>query len=527
VELFNTSSNLAFDLSGWNINGLGYTFPEGSYIAPRAFRLLAKNLRACVSAYGTNLVVSGLYDGNLQANGETLTLLKPGGGTNSPDVVIDKVRYEPSAPWPPGANGSGASLQLIDPAQDRARASNWSDAAGKTPRFTPGGPNNVGASLPPFPALWINEVQPENVNSITDNNGQQDPWIELYNAGSNSIALAGMFLSNNYTNLGSWTFPAGAAIAPGEFKVIFADAEPAQSTLAELHTSFRLAPGSGSVAVSRMVGGSPQVIDYVNYSGIEPGHSYGSFPDGQPWDRQAFYSVTPGGTNNGAPPPITVSINEWMADNTSYRIDPATGQHEDWFEIYNPADAPAGLSGYFLTDTFATPFKFQVPPGFSVPAHGFLMVWADNKPSANTTNSPELHVGFKLGAAGEAIGIFSADGAAIDTVVFGPQTANVSEGRFPDGGTTRFFMSVPTAGAANFVANTPPPQLNGIGVSGGQLLFSWQSTPGQVVQVEFSTDLSAGWVPIGDPIGGDGSIKTVTQDVTLAPQGFFRLRILP
>jgi hypothetical protein len=289
-----------------------------------------------------------------------------------------------------------------------------------------------------------------------DIGGDRDPWIEIYNAGTNAVPLDGFYLSDNYSNVTSWAFPAGTMIEGGEWKVIFADGEPLESSPAEWHTGFRLSGGSGSVVLARPVNGAPQVLDYVNYAGIGAGRSYGSFPDGQPFVRQEFYYVTAGSTNNGASAPAVVFINEWMAENTGYLLDVGTGQYEDWFELFNPTDVPADIGGYFLTDTLASPNKYQVPPGYTVPARGFLLVWADSRPSANNSNSAVLHANFKLDREGEAIGLFSPEGVPIDTVAFNAQTANVSEGRYPDGAGRRFSMTTPTAGAANFIANTPP-----------------------------------------------------------------------
>jgi hypothetical protein len=42
IEIFNNSSNFTFDLSGWRINGIGYVFPYGSFIAPRSCIVIAK-----------------------------------------------------------------------------------------------------------------------------------------------------------------------------------------------------------------------------------------------------------------------------------------------------------------------------------------------------------------------------------------------------------------------------------------------------------------------------------------------------
>ena len=122
-------------------------------------------------------------------------------------------------------------------------------------------------------------------------------------------------------------------------------------------------------------------------------------------------------------------INEWMAANTGSVSDPADGHFDDWFELFNAGPTPVDLSGYTLTDTLTNKTLFTIPTGYSVPAGGYLLVWADQDTSQNTTNSPDLHAGFKLSQAGEAIGLFAPDGTTIDTVTFGVQTNDVSQGR--------------------------------------------------------------------------------------------------
>src|SRR5687768_18144724 len=46
-----------------------------------------------------------------------------------------------------------------------------------------------------------------------------------------------------------------------------------------------------------------------------------SFPDGQPFTRFEMYFVTAGMTNNGTLPPLSVYINEWLADNVGALAD--------------------------------------------------------------------------------------------------------------------------------------------------------------------------------------------------------------
>jgi hypothetical protein len=298
VELYNSSTNTTFDLSGWQFQGLGYTFPDGSTLAPTNYLVLAANPIAFAGAYGATNPVFDTFGGTLSANGETLTL------NTSSNVVVTKVKYENQLPWPTNANGTGASLQLIDPLQDNWRVGNWSFTPFST---TPDAPNSVAASLTPFPSLWLNELQAGNLNGITNRAGQHTGWLELYNPGTNVISLNGLYLANNYTNLLQWAFPTNASINAGQFQVIFADTETNLSTTNELHTSFILPSGTGSLALTRLAtNGQQQVLDYVDYQNIYPNDSYGSFPDGQSFNRQEFFQATPGAANNGtATPPAS------------------------------------------------------------------------------------------------------------------------------------------------------------------------------------------------------------------------------
>jgi hypothetical protein len=293
VELYNNSTNTAFDLSGWQFQGLGYTFPNGSILAPTNYLVLAANGPAFAAAYGATNPVFDTFSGTLSPNGETLTL------NTASNVPVAKVRYANQLPWPTNANGTGVSLQLQDPLQDNWRVGNWSAAVA-----TPAKRNSVAASLAPFPTLWLNELQADNLNGITNRAGQHVPWLELYNRGTNSLSLNGLYLANNYTNLLQWPFPTNANLGAGQFAVIFADGLTNLSTTNELHASFVLPSRTGALALTRLAGnGQQQVLDYMDYQNINLNDSYGSFPDGQSFSRQEFFSATPGAANNGTATP--------------------------------------------------------------------------------------------------------------------------------------------------------------------------------------------------------------------------------
>ena len=70
-------------------------------------------------------------------------------------------------------------------------------------------------------------------------------------------------------------------------------------------------------------------------------------------------------------------ITEFLAANTKTNVD-NDGAHSDWIEIFNPDPAPASLAGWFLTDS-PTDKKKWTFPAITVPAGGYLLVWASNE----------------------------------------------------------------------------------------------------------------------------------------------------
>ncbi|HPD47711.1 MAG TPA: lamin tail domain-containing protein [Anaerohalosphaeraceae bacterium] len=133
--------------------------------------------------------------------------------------------------------------------------------------------------------------------------------------------------------------------------------------------------------------------------------------------------------------PVTLVINEFMADNNCFFFDSA-GDDDDWIEIYNYGPEPVDLGGMFVTDDLDEPTKCQIPMGMraetTVPAGGFLILWADNE------ELPEdpLHLSFALAAGGdEDIALFDRNGRLVDSILnYGPQEENASYGRMPDAG---------------------------------------------------------------------------------------------
>ena len=709
IELFNRSTRTAFDLGGWRLNGVDFTFRGGTPLLPGQFSIVVKDRAAFGRAYGFNIPVFGQFDGSLDNGGETLSLVQPGPPF---DRVINGVAFDDDAPWPRIADASGASLQLIDPMQDDRRVLNWAavapsstnthtngtgtlvpitqvwkynqsgtdlgiewraydfdDAAwpsgaallfnetaplpaptntplmlgiltyyfrthftfGGDPtqvalvlntivddgavvylngheifriaitndpvRFdhtasrtvvdavyegqftvsasnlfqgdnvlaaelhqsasnssdvvfgvsltataavvnasalaTPGAQNSVRATLPPFPPLWLNEIQPDNARGATNSAGHAAPWVELFNAGPTPLSLDGFYLTTDFTNLTQWAFPANSSIGTGQFQLVWLDGMTNETTATEWHANFSISRDIGIVALVKSIETSPAVLDYVRYSGVTTDNSFGNFPDGNPLHRRLLIRATPGSTNDASTAPYVIYINEWMADNESALEDPADGDYEDWFELYNPNRLAVNLAGYYLSDSITNiADRWRVPAGTLIAPRGFLLVWADEETGQNGPLSSALHAGFKLNKAGESIAVFGPEGQLLDAVTFGSQLADTSEGRWPNGAPEPFYPnSTPTPGGANLIAPTNLPSISILGAISGpadKLTLAWASLPGRAYRVLFKEQLSEpAWRAIpGDVVATSTNCAKSVSVPTGDGQRLFQVQLL-
>jgi len=135
-------------------------------------------------------------------------------------------------------------------------------------------------------------------------------------------------------------------------------------------------------------------------------------------------------------------INEFMASNSTTIVDPDFNAYADWIEIYNPGLVSVNLKNYYITDNLSQPQKFKIQSDLVVNPNSYVLIWADD---GNTKN----HTNFKLSASGESIGLFNADLTLIDTLTFGEQQTDISEGRFPNGTNNRYKFSPSTPASAN------------------------------------------------------------------------------
>ena len=304
------------------------------------------------------------------------------------------------------------------------------------------------------------------------------------------------------------------------------------------------------MALVRVVDSKPQVLDYLTYSGVSPGFSYGDYPDGQPFNRVIMRDATPGSTNVSRP--FNLYINEWLAGNTNTIADPADGKYQDWFEIYNPGTNAVDLGGLWFGDSSSS--RFQVPTNgqYQVPAGGYLLVWADNETSQNNTNRTDLHVNFQLSKTADSITLYASDKSTIiDSVSFTNQIDDISEGRYPDGTLNILSLTNTTPRAANSLsARNTPPQLASIGdrtIRLGQTVSfsangSDTDTPAQTLAYALDAGAPLGasinaqsglfvWTPAGNQTPSTNAITVRVTDNGAPPlsasQNFTIIALLP
>ena len=73
-------------------------------------------------------------------------------------------------------------------------------------------------------SLVIQEFMASNQDTIEDEDGDNEDWIEIFNPGDSAVNLDGWFLTDNAATLTKWAFP-GIILNPGEQLLVFASSK--------------------------------------------------------------------------------------------------------------------------------------------------------------------------------------------------------------------------------------------------------------------------------------------------------------
>jgi hypothetical protein len=297
----------------------------------------------------------------------------------------------------------------------------------------------VGYHRPP---LYINEFLALNRDGLKDEAGDEDDWIELYNAGDTDLDIGGMHLSDVLRWPSWWVIPDGTVVPAHGYAILWADDEPDEGPL---HASFGLSGEGERITLYDSHEHSFGFIDAVYFGPQQSDVSYGCYPDGG--DTWGAMPPTPGEANQLMPPTIagvhhspaypsaadTVTVEATVTDDgyvaaVMLHYDPGSGdqtvsmahqggdvyaaqipaQHRighgtmsdgTWVSYYVEATDDAGLTATDPPDAPATLYRYIV--GYAPPMVVINEFLADNE-SVNQDEAGEFEDWIELYNTGDA-----------------------------------------------------------------------------------------------------------------------------
>ncbi len=165
LELYNPHS-FEIDLSKWIFKDgeeiHSFTFPDYTIIKPNGFLVLCKNRTKFQSFFPDVTNISGDFDFGLSGDGELIRLF------DKNDKLIDSLTYDDQPPWPIEPDGTGSTLELINPSLNNSFVANW---AASVKYGTPGKQNSIFSSIfrdiAQTPCFNLNQNYPNPFNLTT------------------------------------------------------------------------------------------------------------------------------------------------------------------------------------------------------------------------------------------------------------------------------------------------------------------------------------------------------------------------
>ena len=384
IALTNANA-IAVDISGWRLEGaVRHTFRPGTVLPANAVLHVSPDVRGFRARTtgprgGQGLFVQGNYEGQLNAWGETLTLLD------------DRSRLVATTSFAPDPSPVQRYLRITEILYHPA----------------------------PVPGLAFDPERFE--------------FLELLNTGPAPLDLRGV----RFTGGVLFAFSSGAVttLAPGDRVLVVRD----PVALAALHGPGLPVAGTFTGALENR--GEPlrledawgeKVLEFAwdnRWSPITDGlgfslvmtqlnAAWSAWGESTTWAAGRVLSGTPGRDEPALAAIPPVRVNELLTHTDLPQV--------DTLEVFNPTPVPVDLGGWFITDDFNQPKKHRIPPGTTVPAGGWLTF------DENGFNPDGA--GFRFGSDGDEVWLFSGDAATnltgyVHGFAFGAAPNGVSFGR--------------------------------------------------------------------------------------------------
>ncbi|OGU48233.1 MAG: hypothetical protein A2000_11285 [Ignavibacteria bacterium GWB2_36_8] len=250
------------------IGDISYQF-EDEIIASGEYFILAKDKNLYE---GRGYKVYQWQSGGLQNNQGNLLFLDDKGNT------LDFVNYDnPTVGgwWPKEPDGFGPSLELQNTSLENMVSHSWRSSYNDG--GTPGRSNNSNQVTD----LFINEFLASNNNVNSDENGEYDDWIEIFNNNSYQVNIGGLFITDNLDNPCKYQIPYYSTelttIPAKSHILLWADDQTGQGIL---HLSFKLDATGEQIGITQVFDDDTLFIDSLTYSEQTTDISYGRLPDG-------------------------------------------------------------------------------------------------------------------------------------------------------------------------------------------------------------------------------------------------------
>lgn len=328
----------------------------------------------------------------------------------------------------------------------------------------------------------INEIMASNTFTLSDEDGEYNDWIEIYNADTDTINLLNWGISDSKEESFKWVFP-DVTLISGQFLVLFASDKDRRDWVAYWDTiidwgdEWKYFPGTEEPPSNW----NTITFNDVSWDSGSSGFGYGDGDDQTELPAglmsvyirksftidnkedvsgailhidydDAFVAYINGvefARANVGTPGVPPAFNQGTP--TDHEAQMYTGGQPDAFSVSDWQELlveGANILAIQVLNVSSGSSDMTCIPFFSI---GLKYVPEDpqESPEILHLNSPSLHTNFKLSAQGESVYLTRPDSILADSITFGEIPTDYSYGRQPDGDSTCYYFAESTPGSSN------------------------------------------------------------------------------
>lgn len=285
VRINNLKSNTEVDRVGVSISEVTMESSEGKGIAPKqseevkVYAKIESEAKKLVLYFG--LGTDGVFERNEMYDD----------GTNGDEVAGDNT-YTGTIPG--FSSGSYVRYYIEAIKNDEFATASY---------YPPGAEHDVfiyrvEPTVAEYNGVVINEFAADNKAAVTDNAGEYDDWIELYNNSVDEVDLSGYYMTDDGTELTKWQFPEGTTIEAAGYLIVWADEDEDQVSEDELHSDFKLSSGGEEIL---LLNPDLEIVDTVTFDEQNADITFARVPNGTGdfrFNMPTFMSNNEGGTTS-------------------------------------------------------------------------------------------------------------------------------------------------------------------------------------------------------------------------------------